>query len=243
MRPSAPPAPTAERAGCASDPDPTPPPAPAAAPTVTAGDPVSGAVPLDREVTVTPPTGESTQPVGAAGKSTGETERLTGVAAAGAAAVSRPAVSSPRLEGEAGRTGPGARQLGETAQPAAAGSAPASVSAGATAAELRPPHRRTRRGNRPERRRGPNGWQSADIRSGILIGAINIQSIKPKLLELNHELNKRRYDLLFVTETWLKPSTPSRLLSFPGYRVFRADRPDKSGYGGVAVLCRDGFKG
>ena len=67
-----------------------------------------------------------------------------------------------------------------------------------------------------------------------------MQSIKPKILELNRELNKRRYDLLSVTETWLKPSTPSRLLSFPGYRVFRADRPDKSGYGGVAVLCRDG---
>ena len=87
--------------------------------------------------------------------------------------------------------------------------------------------------------RGPNGWQSNKVRSGILIGAINIQSIKPKLLELNHELNKRRYDVLSVTETWLKTSTPTRLLTFPGYRVFRADRPDKSGYGGVAVLCRN----
>ena len=112
----------------------------------------------------------------------------------------------------------------------------------------RPAHPRPRdytpenaRGNRPGRKRCPNGWQSADIRSGILIGAINIQSIKPKLLEVNHELRNRRYDLLSITETWLKPSTPSRLLSFPGYRVFRADRPDRSGYGGVAVLCRDGI--
>ena len=242
VRPSAPPAPVAERAGCASDPDPTPPPAPAAAPTVAAGDSVSGAAPLGREVTVTPPTGESTRSVEAGGESTGTTERLTGVTTAGAAAVTRPAVPGPRLEGDrAERAEPLTQRMGETARPAAAGSVPAAVSPGTAAAEVRPPHRRTRRGSRPGRRRGPNGWQSADIRSGILIGAINIQSIKPKLLELNHELNKRRYDLLSVTETWLKSSTPSRLLSFPGYRVFRADRPDKSGYGGVAVLCRDGF--
>lgn len=123
--------------------------------------------------------------------------------------------------------------MGATACPAAAGAA---------AVEVPPTHRRTRRGHRPGRKRGPNGWQSRDIRSGILIGAINIQSIKPKLLELNHELSKRRYDLLLsVTETWLKPSTPTRLINFPGYRVFRADRPDKTGYGGVAVLCRDGI--
>ena len=119
----------------------------------------------------------------------------------------------------------------------------AAAPAGPAAAQYQQPaHRRTRRGNRPGRKRGPNGWRARDVRGGTLIGAINIQSVKPKLLELNHELSKRRYDLLSITETWLKPNTPSRLLSFPGYRLFRADRPDKSGYGGVAVLCRDGFE-
>ena len=42
-----------------------------------------------------------------------------------------------------------------------------------------------------------------------------------------------------LNETWLKPSTPSRLLILPGYRLFRADRPDGRGYGGVAVAARD----
>ena len=127
-------------------------------------------------------------------------------AAVGAAAVTRLAVPDRRLplvaEG-AGPAGLGTRLLlGENARPAAAGSPPApAASAGAAAAAgERPSHRRTRRGNRPGRRRGANGWQSADIRNSILIGAINMQSIKPKLLELNHELNKRRYDLLSVTE-------------------------------------------
>ena len=210
--------------------------------------------------TVASPTGERTRQTGErtqqtlartqqqAGEdgSTGTAAPLTGAeptAAAGAAAVTRPAVPDRRLVAEGvGPAGPGTRLLlGENARPAAAGSppAPAASADAAAATGEQPSHRRTRRGNRPGRRRGANGWQSADIRSSILIGAINIQSIKPKLPELNHELhelNKRRYDLLSVTETWLKPSTPSRLLSFPGYRVFRADRPDKSGYGGVIAV-------
>ena len=44
-----------------------------------------------------------------------------------------------------------------------------------------------------------------------------------------------------LTETWLKPSTPSRLLTLPGYQLYRADRPDKRGYGGVALVARDGI--
>ena len=42
-----------------------------------------------------------------------------------------------------------------------------------------------------------------------------------------------------LNETWLKPSTPSRLLVLPGYRLFHADRPDGRGYGGVALAARD----
>ena len=161
-------------------------------------------------------------------------------AGAGAAAVAgeggravdtRPAAGSPQPVANGDRrSGPGAPRMRETTRPVAPDPLPA---AGAR------PARRTRRGNRPGRVRGPNGWRSPDVRGGFLIGALNIQSMKPKLLELCHELCKRRYDLLSVTETWLKPSTPNRLLSFPGYRIFRADRPDKSGYGGVAVLCRN----
>ena len=164
-----------------------------------------------------------------------------------------PPGESTRMVG-AGESGEVAEWLeGETPGPGAAGAVaraaltgapavirpdppPAAGAAGTSAAEERSARRRTRRGNRPGRVRSPNGWRSRDVRSGLLIGAINIQSMKPKILEINHELSKRRYDLLSVTETWLKPSTPNRLLSFPGYRLFRADRPDKSGYGGVAVL-------
>ena len=45
-----------------------------------------------------------------------------------------------------------------------------------------------------------------------------------------------------LQETWLKPSTPSRLLCLPGYRLYREDRPDGRGYGGVALATRDGIE-
>ena len=63
--------------------------------------------------------------------------------------------------------------------------------------------------------------------------------MKPKLLELSDELHRGRYDLMILNETWLRPSTPSRLLVLSGYRLFRADRPDGRGYGGVALAARD----
>ena len=87
---------------------------------------------------------------------------------------SEPAVQ--RSEPGVRRTGDGVQRTVGTTRPAVPGSRPAAASAGASeAAQPRTTHRRTRRGNRPGRKRGPNGWQSADIRSGILIGAINIQ--------------------------------------------------------------------
>ena len=46
------------------------------------------------------------------------------------------------------------------------------------------------------------------------------------------------YDIIAVTETWLKPDTPSRLLAIEGYFLERLDRIDRVG-GGVAFYIRD----
>ena len=73
----------------------------------------------------------------------------------------------------------------------------------------------------------------------LTVGLLNIQSLKPKLLELTDQLHRGSYDLMALNETWLRPSTPNRLLVLPGYRLFRADRPDGRGYGGVALVARD----
>ena len=76
----------------------------------------------------------------------------------------------------------------------------------------------------------------------IKISALNIQSLKPKISELSQELNRFDYDFAILSETWLKPSIPNRLLVFPGYTLKRADRSTKPlGHGGVATLFRDSY--
>ena len=84
-----------------------------------------------------------------------------------------------------------------------------------------------------------------DSRSGaaasvsLTVGLLNVQSLKPKLLDLTYELQHGGYDLMALNETWLRSSTPTHLLTLPGYRLLRADRPDGRGYGGVALAARD----
>ena len=102
-----------------------------------------------------------------------------------------------------------------------------------------------RRGARGRRGRGkqhteaatpPTGQRAPD--TGLLVGALNIQSMKPKLLELTEEISRHDFDVILLSETWLRPTTPNRLLVIPGYSISRADRPDGSGYGGVAILTK-----
>ncbi|KAF0288234.1 hypothetical protein FJT64_013386 [Amphibalanus amphitrite] len=58
----------------------------------------------------------------------------------------------------------------------------------------------------------------------------------------DHEhLNRLDYDICVITETWLRPATASRLVTFPGYTLHRADRPGDAGYGGVAILVKDSY--
>ena len=74
------------------------------------------------------------------------------------------------------------------------------------------------------------------------MGLINIQSLLPKIAVLQHDhLNRLGYDICVLTETWLRSATASRLVTFPGYTLHRADRPGDVGHGGVAILVRDGY--
>ena len=116
----------------------------------------------------------------------------------------------------------------------------------------RPPATRgTRRGRRGAgaRRRGCRGgqaWRSSagGRRRNVLVGLLNVQSLLPKVVSLQHdELRRYNHDLYVLTETWLRPTTPTRLVTFPGYTLHRADRPDGSGFGGVAILCGGGYSG
>ena len=72
----------------------------------------------------------------------------------------------------------------------------------------------------------------------MCILALNVQSLKPKILSVRHDLSYYGCDICVLSETWLKPETVSRYVHFPGYNLIRADRPDGRGYGGVAILSR-----
>ena len=150
-------------------------------------------------------------------------------------AVSRPA--RPRRDpGEvtpAGATGHGPDQL-TGSQPGTGPPPP-----------LPPPRRPTHRGRRSRRRgsRGGRVWRRGARTGELYIAQLNVQSVRPlgKRLELNSELATHGYDILILNETWLKPGVTNRFITVPGYQIVRADRPDGSGYGGVALVVRDGI--
>ena len=98
---------------------------------------------------------------------------------------------------------------------------------GATADPDRPPaaasgaHRPARRGIR-SRRRGPRGgriWRVGERTGQLYVAQLNIQSMKPKLLELRHDIAQHDYDVVVLCETWLKSTTHNRLIPVPGWRV------------------------
>ena len=108
------------------------------------------------------------------------------------------------------------------------------------------PRRKTHRGRRStERKRGPRRhhrtWTSSEART-LKVCGINIQSLKPKTVELYDEIMRFNYDFIGLSETWLKPATPNRLLPFSGYVLKRSDRRQAPlGHGGVAILYRENF--
>ena len=101
-------------------------------------------------------------------------------------------------------------------------------------------HRGRRARHRQRGSRGGFRWRNAALPGTLRLCAINIQSLRPKIIELSREIHDHHYDVTVVCETWLKPSVPNRLLVIPGFRFLRADwKFDPTGHGGVAILCRD----
>eukprot|EP00117_Sycon_ciliatum_P035794 scpid83118/ scgid4819/ len=83
-----------------------------------------------------------------------------------------------------------------------------------------------------------------DHAHSINIVTINCRSVTNKLPELYAICHANKPTIICLTETWLSPSL---LFSVPGYTCFRKDRSTHKnlrsnlrGYGGVAILIRDG---
>ena len=81
-------------------------------------------------------------------------------------------------------------------------------------------------------------------RDELLLTSLDVQSLLPKILPLRREIqmSDTGTDIVILSETWLKPRVPNRLVTFPGYQLIRADRADGRGFGGVLILARDGFQ-
>ena len=66
----------------------------------------------------------------------------------------------------------------------------------------------------------------------------NIKSIRNKLDPVYVELN--RFDIITLSETWLKSTIQQDKIHLRGYNEpVRRDRPDDSGYGGVAIYVKN----
>ncbi len=71
---------------------------------------------------------------------------------------------------------------------------------------------------------------------------INARSIKNKLACLHAYIHKFSFDLVFITETWLKPEIVDSLICPQGYDVLRNDRKHGTRGGGVAVFFKRSLK-
>jgi len=67
----------------------------------------------------------------------------------------------------------------------------------------------------------------------------NVSRINNELHELHHVLDTESLDILCITETWLKPSTPDSLLisGISNYSVSIKDRTDCVQGGGVCIIA------
>lgn len=83
-------------------------------------------------------------------------------------------------------------------------------------------------------------WDSRFKPKGILCVHLNIRSIKLNSDQVRHLLTDSNIDLLCLSETWLKETSPSAIISIPGYKMFRKDRQGSKG-GGGHDLCQGHF--
>ena len=88
---------------------------------------------------------------------------------------------------------------------------------------------------------GPFKFEIKECRTrGLKVCHLNVRSLLPKIDKLRLFISKNPFDVIAVSETWLKPSTPNNKIDIPYYSIYRNDRTDKTG-GGTAFYVRNGL--
>lgn len=76
------------------------------------------------------------------------------------------------------------------------------------------------------------------------IGHFNAQSLNPclnKFQEIFSMIYKSKFDIIGISETWLKPSILDSAVKIPGFNMYRCDRDLRKG-GGVAFYVSSKLK-
>lgn len=74
-----------------------------------------------------------------------------------------------------------------------------------------------------------------------VLGNINVQSVPGHIQDLRALIDKYSFDVLGISETFLKHHIIDQLISIPGYNLMRNDHLGKE-CGGVCAYVRDGIK-
>lgn len=74
-------------------------------------------------------------------------------------------------------------------------------------------------------------------RHGLGFLHVNARSLIPKLDLFNTWFLTAKPDVVVVSETWLKPSTPNNVINVVGYNVFRCDHKGRGG--GTAIYVSE----
>jgi hypothetical protein len=73
----------------------------------------------------------------------------------------------------------------------------------------------------------------------LTIVSWNARSLVPKIDEVRDFVYRNSVDILCLQETWLNRLVSDSVASIPNYDLIRVDRPNQSGYGGVAMYIRN----
>lgn len=72
------------------------------------------------------------------------------------------------------------------------------------------------------------------------IAQINIRSLLTKFADLKDLVSQNNWDVILITETWLRDDIPDENLLINNYNFFRCDRADRGG--GVAIYIKSLYK-
>ena len=77
-------------------------------------------------------------------------------------------------------------------------------------------------------------------RNNFIVAHLNAHSLNKNIIELREIVENVEFDVLCISESWLRSRTPKDRFVINGFNIFRSDRRNKRG-GGVCCYVRDNY--